>query len=308
VNEPTNNQYTTSDLDSFLDEIPRHLSEAGIPVSPVRHTGARNADLLFFHPTAGLTEVLELITMSRPRVVFLEGNVFDASASLKGAVANLDPAHPVRREAKQRDNDTYSLTMTWSIDGQLCMWLATAAWHNELTRAAEIAVERARSLDDLELERHRKRSREQIARCRDLVLEDPRFRAATVRNRATVAKVLLAERGETFGSPELEFELLRKLRQRAALAVTEQEQRLEGQIEDIAEQIVTSDVWVDIQTQRQLQQKRDVIKFVVNVADGWMLSQDFLDQVWRSVRNAAARHRDDGWRTKRQLGADPYSA
>ncbi|PDQ36062.1 MAG: hypothetical protein B5766_02665 [Candidatus Lumbricidophila eiseniae] len=308
MNEPTNNQYTTSDLDSFLDEVPRHLSEAGIPVSPAHYTGARDTDLLFRHPTAGLTEVLELITMSRPRVVFLEGNVFDAKASLKGAVANLDPVHPVRREAEQRNDDTYRLTMSWFIDGQFCMWLATAAWYDELTRAAGIAVEHARNLADLELERHREHSRKQLARCRDLVFEDPRFRAATVRNRVTVAKVLLAERGETFGSPELELELLKKLRQKAALAVTEQEQRLAGQIEDIAEQIVTSDVWVDIQTQRQLQQKGDVIKFVVNVADGWMLSQDFLDQVWRSVRNAAARHRDDGWLTKRRLGSDPYSA
>jgi hypothetical protein len=282
-------EYTTAGLETLLGAIPDRLRGAGVAVSPVHFTGLRQPDMLFHHPEAPLADVLELIGISRPRAVFLAPNLFDSEQVVERPEGELPDLDALLRKASQRDGEVVGLTMTWVLDGMICTWLASARWCEQLIDEAEIIVEAAQGIDDIDRGLRWKQNREQLARCKAMILADAGFRRATVNKRTTVAKTLLAAQGEVIEDPWLERHLLKEVRQAAAIEVSQHEQNLDSQIPDIAERLIASDLWVNVRTQGQ--QMTAVAQFIIEVADGWMLSELFRKQVRVATLAAADRRR-----------------
>ena len=279
--------YTTEGLEALLGAIPDRLREAGVAVSPVQYTGLRHPDMLFNPPEAPLSEVLELIVISRPRVVFLAPNVFETEEWVGGRERDLPGL--LLREASQRDGEVFGLTMTWVLDGVVCTWLIRARLYERLLDEADIVAAAAQGIEEIDRGLRQEQNRGELARWEAMILADAGFRGATVNKRTTVAKILLAAQGEVIEDRWLEGRLLKEVRQAAAIEVSQREQYLESQIPDIAERLIGSDLWVDVRTKGK--QRTAVAQFIGEVTDGWMLSEPFLEQVRDAALVAAARHR-----------------
>lgn len=282
-------EYTTAGLETLLGAIPDLLRESGVVVSPVHYTGLRQPDMLFDHPEAPLPEVLELICLSRPRTVFLAPNLFDSEQLVEGRDRELPGLDVLLREASQRDGEVFGLTMTWVLDGVLCTWFARARWYERLLDEADIVVEAAQGIDDIDRDLHREQNLEDLERWKAMILADAVFRRSTVNKRTIVAKTLFAAQGEAVEDPWLERHLLKEVRQAAAIAVLQHEQHLGARIPEISERLTASNLWVNVRTQSK--QMAAVAQFVGEVADGWMLSALFLDRVRVAALAAADRHR-----------------
>lgn len=281
--------YSTADLEALLTEIPDRLQTFKVAVSPANYSGSRQPDILFDHAEATLPEVLELIGLSQPKVVFLMANLFDSSDLAEGRERDLPGVEFLVRSRAEQDDEIFGLTLTWVLDGVLCSWLVRAKWYEDLLDEVEIAVEAAKGIDDIDRDLRQEQNREQFARCRALVLADGGFRGATVNKRTTVVKMILAAHGEVVEDPWLERHLIKEVRQEAAIEVARQEELLESRLSNLAARLVDSDLWVNVRTQGQ--QRTAVARFIVGESDGWMLSESFLEQARLAALSEATKRR-----------------
>lgn len=273
--------YSSADIELLLAEIPAQLQEAAVPVSPVHYTGLRQPDMLFTHPAAELGAVLDLIRQMRPRVVFLEASRFDTDEFIDANKNDIPGIAELRRQAQQYVGEPHEITLTWAADGLISTWFATTGWYDDLVYELEIATQAAEGIDEIDRGLRQDQTREQFSRCKSLILADPGFRGASVNKRSVIARTLLTSHGEELDDRWMERHLLQEVRQEASIAVAQQEQTLATRVAELAEQLVTSDLWVDVRTQAR--QKAAVAEFVVAVADGWMLSEEFRE----ALRDAA---------------------
>lgn len=282
-------EYDTPALDALLIELPDRLREAGVAVSPVNYSHLRERDLLFVHPVAQISDVIELVRITQPRVVFVEAEHFEAISLVAEDDRVLSGVAQVLSDAQAHEQDLFRLSLTWVADSVVSTWFATARWFDLLTEEADIAVEAARGFMQLDHDLRQQQNRERYDRLRAAIIADAEFRAATVNKRSTVVRARLAASDEAFDDPWLERNLLREVRQEAAVEVARQENDLGNQLDEVANKLVSSDHWRNVRTLAQ--QKTTIARFIVDVSDGWMLSEQFLEQLRVAAQAESARRR-----------------
>ncbi|APF32856.1 hypothetical protein BO218_00465 [Microbacterium paludicola] len=268
------------------------LEEVGVSASPALYLQMREPDVEFVHPLATIDQVLELLRITAPRFAFVYLHFFDPQLAARGQDRDVPEVVEMLDRARAYEGDLFRVDVTWMAGGVISTWSAFVDWYDTLLEDAEIATEAAKGIREIDLDARRQRSGELFARLRTLIMADTGFRKATVNKRTTIAKLLIAAQAERFEDPWLENRLLQDLRQEATIEVTLQEQQHEDEIENLAAQIVASNYWVNVGTQSK--QKAAIAAFMLDVSDGWMLTESFLSRVRSAVLDIVAPHRHGG--------------
>lgn len=269
--------YSTTELEDLFGDLPRRLEEVGVAASPAEFSSSRQPDIFFVHPVSSVDDVLSLLRLVSPRVVYVSPHFFDPDLLVEESDRELPGVEELLSEARGREGDLFRVNLTWASDGIIHTWFATADWYDALSDEADIAVEAAKGLHAIDRDLRREQYREQFARLKDLIFADVDFRKATVNKRTTAAKSLIASSGEVIEDPWLERHLLRELRQDAALEVIRQEQLLEPQLDELATRLIESNRWVNVPTRAR--QKTAIASFVIEASNGWMVSDDFIERL-----------------------------
>ncbi|WP_230005927.1 hypothetical protein [Microbacterium sp. Bi128] len=279
--------YSSADLEALSVDLPRALAENGVSVSPAEFSTIRTPDVYFVHPIASIDDVLELLRLITPRVVYVSPDFFDPDSLVDVEDRDLAGLEEILRQAREHEGDLSRLSLTWASDGLVHTWFATPDWYDALSDEADIAVEAAKGLHDIDRDLRQQQFRKQFARCKAAIFNDPNFRGATVNKRTPAAKAVLASTGEVIEDPYFERHLLRELREEAALEVIRQEQILGADLAALADRVVTSNGWFRLPT--LIRQRAAISSFVLEVAEGWMLSDDFIERLRAAIVDRIAR-------------------
>ncbi|ROR65329.1 hypothetical protein [Agrococcus jenensis] len=279
MNSPEPSGRSSEELATLVGDIPRRLQEAGVNLSPAVPSAIRSPDIFFTAEAVSVEQVIGTIAQAQARMVFLESTTFDSALLVEPSELEYDEVMDVIARAAARDGDLSDVRLTWAVDGLLCVWSCTAGWSDRLSDDAEEAAIRARDgqREDFELE-SRERVRE-AARLREMLLADPTFRLATVNKRTAVAKAVLAAHGENLDSVFSERLFMSALRQQASIASEHQEMLLQERADEIAAELRSREPRLSFATKAQ--QLAGAAQYLSSMADGWMLSSQFIDRIRR---------------------------
>lgn len=270
-------EYSTSQLEELLTEIPRMLKRSGVKVSPVSPTSSRQPDFLFVDPVAVLEDVIELIEIMSPRVVYLQSHAVESHTLFDGDQGDLEGVAEVAALARKHEGELYMITLSWVADSQLSSWFATTGWYDDLNERAELAVAVAKGLADDQREQRLDANRKQYARCRSAILDSRSFRQATPGKRTVVARLCLSELDEELGESWMERHLLQDVRSEARIQVANFEGMLGDRLGEVVEQVRESDGWEGLSTKAE--QTRAIADLLRELAEGWALSASFVETV-----------------------------
>lgn len=249
------------------------MADAGVRVSPTSPATHRPPDVYFVYPTTQPGALIDMLTMMTPAIVFVSAEQFDVD-EFETSDDNL------RAAAQAHDGDVRQVTATWARDGLLFQWLATADWHDHLLDESEVEAYQARGLDQMELELVKDSDRKARRKMTELVLASPEFRGATTNKRTAQARLIMNAHPDVLDDVLFEKDFITDVRRLASFEVARWEQELGGD-GTLPAQIAGK------LTQRssQTQQKRQVAEMLRERADGWALSESFVEQVWMEARS-----------------------
>ncbi|CAL4861116.1 hypothetical protein MMM2322_02801 [Microbacterium sp. MM2322] len=232
----------------------------------VAEVTSRGPDILFAYPQVGVDELVEIVSLSSPKVAFLASEAFDAS--------QFDaPNESLRRIAEDHDGELVSVSLRWAADGLIWEWLATARWHDDLTEEEELAEYQARGIDRVGHELRLVSSRSASQKLLELILEAPAFRGETTNRRTAQAQIVMDAHPNLVADLMFPRDTLKRARAAAAVEVANWESRLTG------DEIIDAVVEV-LQVSRTIaDQKARIAALVRRRADGWALSENFLERL-----------------------------
>lgn len=248
------------------------MADAGVQVARVYPATRRPPDVYFVYPATQPGALVDMFVSMSPATVFVDSERFDA----EGFETTDDG---LREAAQTYDGEVRQVNVLWARDGLLYEWLATADWHDELLDEAEIAQTHARGIEQMEYELALERSRNAHQKLAELVLGSPEFRGATTNRRTAQAQLTMNAHEDLVADLLFESRFVTNVRRNASIEVARWEREL-GADEQLPAQIAAV---LDLRVS-QTQQKRQVAELLRERADGWALSEAFIDQIWREAR------------------------
>lgn len=195
---------TTADLEYLLEMLPKLLNAAGVHPSTMDMVAARAADLYFIAGHSPVEEMVNVVAASGSGVAFVRHAEFQA-ASLLNDVDDDDeePEHTepdealspamekVLEDALLRQGDVCQVTLTWSLNGLLCLWQANAKWAQVLQSAFDEAQESAAGVEREANHERQEALHQEIGKVVDAVMADPAYRATLPQKRRSAVESVL---------------------------------------------------------------------------------------------------------------------
>lgn len=244
-----------------------HLVEAGVAVAAAADVVHREPDVLFPYPSVTPRELAELLRKMTPRIVFVTSSPFDP--------ADLDSDDAEMRDAAwQHDGDICRLSVMWAADGVLFAWAAVADWHDRLVSEVAMSDYQARGIDQVERELRIERSAAAVQKLMAIVTESAEFRGATTNRRTAQVKVIMDAHADLVADLWFPNDFARRARAAAAVEVARHEAELDSN-DDILHQII-----VELAGGRPVNQQRMRVAEILRAsADGWALSESFVEKM-----------------------------
>lgn len=248
------------------------MADAGVRVAQVYPATHRPPDVYFVYPSTPPSTLVEMLVSMAPATVFVDSERFDSD--------EFETTDDELREAAQTyDGEVRQVNVLWARDGLLYEWLATADWHDDLLDETEIAQTHARGMDQMEYELGLERSRNAHQKLAELVLGSPEFRGATTNRRSAQAQLIMDAHQDLVADLLFESRFVTNVRRNASIEIARWEREL-GTDEELRAQIAAA---LDLRVS-QTKQKRQVAELLRDRADGWALSEAFVEQIWREAR------------------------
>ncbi|MEW1835938.1 hypothetical protein [Microbacterium sp. NPDC079995] len=267
----------TFDSDGLADlalTLRARMNAAGLKVAPAPPSSTRPPDVIFVHPTASVEAFLETLDMMSPTVVFMLAESFDPDE-----IDTEDTG--LRAAADQHAGETFRLSVLWARDGMLHTWFITTDWHDALSDESEMQQYQAEGLQQMDRELMRERSRNAHRQLMELVVESPDFRGATINRRTVQLRLMMDANPALVDDLIFPREFVTAARRTAADEVARWEARLADD-EDVISRLAFE--LRGVRTQRE--QKECAARMLRELADGWALTETFVDQMRRKARDA----------------------
>ncbi|PKI93265.1 hypothetical protein CW368_03035 [Actinomycetales bacterium SN12] len=265
--------FDTDDLADLAIKLRAHINAAGLKVAPASPSSTRSPDVFFVHPAVSVEAFLETLDMMAPAAVFVLAESFDPDD-----MGTEDAA--LRSTAEQHAGEIFRLSVLWARDGMLHTWFITTDWHDALSDESEMQQYQAKGLQQMDRELMHERSRNAHRQLMELVVESPDFRGATINRRTVQVRLLMDANPALVDGLIFPHEFATAARRTAADEVARWEARLaddEGVIRRLALELR------GVRTQRE--QKEYAARMLRELADGWALTETFVDQMRRKTRD-----------------------
>ncbi|MFH8253245.1 hypothetical protein ACH3VR_22960 [Microbacterium sp. B2969] len=248
-------------------DLMERLGDAGITVAAPADVVHRDPDVLFTYPSVTPGELTVLLRGMAPRLVFVTSSSFDP------ADVDSDDAE-LRLAARQHAGDLFRLSVLWAADGVLFAWSAVADWHDKLLDEVELSDYQARGIDQVERELRIERSAAATQRLTEIVTESADFRGATTNRRTAQVKIIMDAHPDLVADLWFPNDFARRARAAAAVEVARYEAELDAN-EDILDQII-----LELAGGRPVNQQRMRVAEILRAcADGWALSEGFVEKI-----------------------------
>lgn len=261
------------DLEGLELELGAALTGAGLRLSPVAPSSARQPDVLFVHPAVVPDALIQVVAAMGPRLVFLNPETFDPDDEISS------DDEGVKDAARLHAGELFRLSVTWACDGILYTWFATTSWYDQLTNEDEIAEYQRRGISRLEWELEREQTSAGWQQLMELVLAAPQVRAASMNQRSTQVRLIIDAHPEMQGRFFSESRFLSAARQRANMEVANWETQLADDEE------LTVRICEESQHLRGIgRQRAKTAEILREAADGWTLSAAFVERMLARAR------------------------
>lgn len=248
------------------------MGSAGVRVSPVFPATHRAPDVFFVYPVTQPGALIEMLTVMSPAIVFVDSERFDPDD-----FETDDDG--LRQVAQDHTDDIHRFSVVWALDGLLYEWFATADWHDELLDETAIVERSARGIGQMEYELRVERSRAAHQALLSIVVAAPEFRAATWSRRSAQAKILMDAHPELVEDMMFDNRFVKLARDAANVEIARWEAELDADdsvIPRLAEELLG--------VRTQAQQKQRTAEVLREMADGWTLSEAFIEQMRLSAK------------------------
>lgn len=257
----------TRDLEQTALELRARLGDAGVVIAPISPTAHRKPDVFLVDPDVTVDGAVALITAVRPRFVFLPVDFFDADEF------DTD-SELVRDAARTHDGKACRVSALWAADGLLYEWSTSADWYDRLTDDAEIAEVSERGVDQMEYDLRVQASAAAARKLSELILASPEFRRARPRQRNPHIQIVLDEHPDLAGDLMFVEHFKKTVRDQADTEIAKWERQLDS------DETLLTDLPRELRGARTIARQKEITAgFVREVADGWTLTDTFLERV-----------------------------
>ncbi|GAA2980408.1 hypothetical protein JOD63_002799 [Microbacterium terrae] len=248
-------------------DVRGRLVDAGIPIAAVTDVRHRAPDVAFSHLAVTPPDLTALLRQMAPRVVFVTSTPFDADD-----VESSDPE--LLAAAQRHSGDTFRLSVMWAVDGTLFAWVAVADWHDRLLAEAELSEYQAEGTDQVERELRTEPNGTAVQKLMEIVMASGEFRGATTNRRTAQVKIIMDAHPELVADLWFPNDFTRRSRAAAAVEVARHEEELD------TDDTVLEQITMELAGGRPVNQQRlRVAEMLRASADGWALSESFVEKI-----------------------------